>query len=84
MLPIDDLQYRVAKKFKDIHGHVYLCKPMCTICLAICYDYPCLYVVSVDVVCIPACTHVLLTFSLHGTVMSMGVIIYSLSMGRPC
>ena len=39
----------------------------CTICLSTCtcYDYPCLHVV---VVCIPACTHVLLNFLLHNTV----------------
>ena len=47
----------------------------CTICLSTCYDYPCLGVVSVDVVCIPECTCVymcvLLDFSLHGTVSTL-------------
>ena len=40
-----------SEKFKAILGNVYLCVQLhaCTICL--CYDYPCLHVVSVDVMC---------------------------------
>ena len=63
-----------SEKSKATVGNVYLCKSSCTaaICLSICYDYPCLRVVSADVACIPmyTCmyTRVALDFSLNGTV----------------
>ena len=76
------MQCRAAKSSKLYAGMCTCVNPcvqlhVCTICLSTCYNYPCLRVVSVDVVCIPACIIELFCCTLLHDIVSLASLIYN-------